>query len=270
MEVADLNKLRADLAALEGSIQKDQRTIAALEALVPWSKRESYALEKNDWSRLHRLADATSANELVFVGDAKRDTASIGMLLFEKAQVFVVANDWAGAFGDAIDSLDDELALPYPHCSFEFRISGKTVIAIALQPEGDNISVTWFAEIAPGIWAHINDGTIRAFGFAWLQIKAICIALESEVAVKEVLRAPAALNKKIARAGRCAVFDHHMVRLAPRHRVTPPDFQGGTGRRHRLHFRRGHWRHYEGRKTWIRWMLVGDPSLGFIDKHYSL
>jgi hypothetical protein len=33
---------------------------------------------------------------------------------------------------------------------------------------------------------------------------------------------------------------------------------------------RGHWRHYERHKTWIKWTLVGDPDLGFVDKHYRL
>lgn len=37
-----------------------------------------------------------------------------------------------------------------------------------------------------------------------------------------------------------------------------------------LHFRRGHWRHYGEYKTWIKWMLVGDPELGFVDKMYKL
>jgi len=33
-----------------------------------------------------------------------------------------------------------------------------------------------------------------------------------------------------------------------------------------------HWfdSHLEFVKTWIRWMLVGDPDLGFIDKHYRV
>lgn len=37
-----------------------------------------------------------------------------------------------------------------------------------------------------------------------------------------------------------------------------------------MHFRRGHWRHYQDHRTWIKWCLVGDPDLGFVDKHYKL
>jgi hypothetical protein len=38
----------------------------------------------------------------------------------------------------------------------------------------------------------------------------------------------------------------------------------------RLHFRRGHHRHYENYKLWIKWQLVGNPDIGFIDKDYKL
>jgi hypothetical protein len=48
------------------------------------------------------------------------------------------------------------------------------------------------------------------------------------------------------------------------------DGEREPGRKKRLHFRRGHWRHYETHKTWIKWMLVGDPDLGFIEKQYRL
>jgi hypothetical protein len=30
------------------------------------------------------------------------------------------------------------------------------------------------------------------------------------------------------------------------------------------------WRHFVSHKTWIKWTLVGDPDLGFIDKEYRL
>lgn len=67
---------------------------------------------------------------------------------------------------------------------------------------------------------------------------------------------------------------HHLkdaiVDLARRHRIANPAEPSGNGSRKRLHFRRGHWRHYESMKTWIRWCLAGDPDLGFIDKHYTL
>jgi hypothetical protein len=38
--------------------------------------------------------------------------------------------------------------------------------------------------------------------------------------------------------------------------------------RKRLHLRRGHWRHFATYRTWIKWMMVGNPDLGFVDKEY--
>jgi hypothetical protein len=61
-----------------------------------------------------------------------------------------------------------------------------------------------------------------------------------------------------------------MIDLAKRHRVA--HVGGASSGRHkkRLHFCRGHWRHYEKSKTWIRWCLKGDPDLGFVDAEYKL
>lgn len=43
-----------------------------------------------------------------------------------------------------------------------------------------------------------------------------------------------------------------------------------TGIKKRQHERRGHWRHFKnGKKTWIRNCLAGDPNLGFVSKDYN-
>jgi len=43
-----------------------------------------------------------------------------------------------------------------------------------------------------------------------------------------------------------------------------------TGIKKRQHERRGHWRHFKnGKKTWIRNCLAGDPNLGIIYKDYN-
>jgi hypothetical protein len=47
-------------------------------------------------------------------------------------------------------------------------------------------------------------------------------------------------------------------------------FDIGAAASPRLHFRRGHYRHYPNHKLWIRWCLVGNPDLGFIDADYRL
>jgi hypothetical protein len=93
--------------------------------------------------------------------------------------------------------------------------------------------------------------------------------LDAEVAVHSVVRAPHALNVKRKNEGKIPIFDHHIVKLSDRHRASAKRF-GDTHKSPRLHFRRGHWRHFQTHKTWIKWMLVGDPELGFVDKEYRL
>lgn len=65
-----------------------------------------------------------------------------------------------------------------------------------------------------------------------------------------------------------------VVSLTRREHVLPrsrAEFDPDREVRHvRMHFRRGHWRHYQEHRTWIKWMLVGDPDLGIIEKHYRL
>ena len=102
------------------------------------------------------------------------------------------------------------------------------------------------------------------------QIRAMCIALDAEVAVSSIVRAPHRLNAARVDRGRLPIFDYHVVSLAKR---TRPEALADTeceGRHPRLHWVRGHWRHYTNVKTWIRWHLRGDPDLGFIEKHYRL
>jgi hypothetical protein len=104
-------------------------------------------------------------------------------------------------------------------------------------------------------------------------IKAACISLEAKVAEIEVVRAPHKLNAARERRGKLPISDYHIINLARRQQVEPLPLEHkleAHPRSPRLHFRRGHWRHFVNHKTWINWTLVGDPDLGFIDKHYRL
>lgn len=103
------------------------------------------------------------------------------------------------------------------------------------------------------------------------QIKAVAVALDAEVASTEVIRAPHRSNHPPHDRARLPGYSFHIVNLARRQRAEPLERDDDAPAHHlRLHFRRGHWRHYETHKTWIKWMLVGDPSLGFVDKEYRL
>jgi hypothetical protein len=151
-------------------------------------------------------------------------------------------------------------------------MGGVTIILIALQPEEQPATGVAFIECPGGYWWYVPaDATkeMPVLDFAWKQIRAISIALDAEVASHDVVRAPTALNERRQKKGELPLYDYRIIKL---HGRILRGHAPGTGshRSPRLHFRRGHWRHYQAHKTWIRWTLVGDPELGFIDKAYRL
>lgn len=263
-ELAELQKKRAKT---EKRLDLLEATKAGAEFLIIWNEKEP-VLEKNDCSRLHKLVTAYQADEVYFPEDKK--PTEVGELLFKDVHPFVVQNDWAKAFENATDYAEGEITLPFNICAFEFRISGVSIIVLALQPEGEAVSLIGFAE-SHGVWFCIWDKAAQEvpYQLAWHEIRAICIALEAECAVKELMRAPEKLNRAREEAGKLPLYSYHVVKLSERHRASAKQF-GGTHKSPRLHFRRGHWRHFETHKTWIKWMLVGDPELGFVDKEYRL
>lgn len=225
-------------------------------------------LERNDCSRLHKLCEAARDGRIT---DSKFHRGYPDDALNYVSQTFVVKHDWASAFDDAA-GMAEEFKLPYDFCAFEFRLSGRTVIAVAAEAAADEErKFTAFTQINE-LWCGFNvaeDSESKATRFVYSQIRAICIALDAEVATHSVVRAPARLNEKRAKAGKVPLRDFHVVDLARRHRIANPA-HGDGGTKKRLHFRRGHWRHFEQSKTWVKWCLVGNPDLGFISKHYSL
>lgn len=185
--------------------------------------------------------------------------------IFPVAEVFLIEHDWATAFSKANDILSGDINLPYEVCCFEFLMSDRRVVIVAVQ-DGETIHRQYAIEATNG-WGLIGRATEKGLD---RQIAAICIALDAEVAETELIRAPHLKNSKGAQRA-APLSRHHVVILSRRARPAPlPEGSGGTHRSPRLHFRRGHWRHLETHKTWIKWMLVGDPDLGFIEKTYRL
>jgi len=288
-----LRALNAQADAIQGRIQKVEAEgrdqIAALNSIKAWTNLHSYHLEPNDCSRIHKLHEAFRAGRVINHNKvlAQPDLEDLmGNTWISGNQPFVVQHDWAAAFKNATDYADGPFRLPFDLCAFEFRISGVTVIVLVMQPEapgilsgpnrfedvefvGPHFSMPYI-QCAGGYWycpgQRCDDLWMR---YAWKQIRAICIALDAEVATKETMRAPVPVNEKRAARGEPPMRDYHVVTLRGRQTHAPAP-AGGTHRSPRLHFRRGHWRHYETHKTWIRWMLVGNPELGFIDKSYRL
>lgn len=272
MQRADISrllqeKLHREMATLETSKAETRTHLDALNDLKTWCDRETLVLEKNDCSRLHLLKEAIVNRRLMGndgVVESTYVTASLN-------HTFVVKHDWAKAFENA-SGIEDLVKLPYEICCFEFRFSGKTFIAIACENEAVAQGVQFTLLVQCGnswyCWSgEKKDDAVTAF--AWTQIRAICIALDADVATHDVVRAPHKLNEKRVKSGREPLSDYHVVDLAKRHRVANP-LHGHSGSKKRLHFRRGHWRHYEAMKVWVRWCLVGDPDLGFIQKNYTL
>jgi hypothetical protein len=243
-------------------------------------------LQKATGTKLHHLRAAVRPDNVMARPENYETTAQLekifGTILHDrvngiKLHSFVVEHDWARAFENAEDFTDDApIRLPFPACLFEFAISGRRVAVMAHEFRDDQYRLMASVETPVG-WAFLNlyaspyIAPIRTL--VQRQIRAICVALEAEIAETEVVRAPHKLNRAREKRGRQPINDYHVVRLARRSRVAPLPSSGSTeepARRVRLHFRRGHWRHFETHKTWIKWTLVGDPDLGFIEKHYRL
>lgn len=272
---------RKERIAAQSDLARLRQIERIIADIVAWNKSVSVRLEKPHGSVLHKLKDALIegrvANIAEIEGAVTSETCATTLAYFERASVFVVQHDWAQAFAGAKDfDKNAEVKLPFEKCVFEFRINGRSVIASVFNddtlPTGRGMTLAvssvddWFIFDAayherPQLWRTINEA-----------VYAICVALEAEVATTEVVRAPHRLNHARERRGRAPLVSFHIVDLARRTRAAmlPRDLHEPPSHRKRLHFRRGHWRHYAESKTWIKWTLVGDPDLGWVDKEYRL
>jgi hypothetical protein len=224
---------------------------------------KAYRLEKNTVGRRHLFVDALLSDRVHGTEEAWKRAD------WSEVQSFVVQHDWAAAFKHATDYLDaDDFRLPFPSCCFEFRISGYNVFVMANERDEKTSFVSF---VGLGEWWVLPTAEQGSQSLLWAQeqIKAICVALEANVAISETVGAPTRLNRKRVERGREPLRPYHVVNLARRHVIERGE-STGTGTHKRLHFRRGHWRHYENKTIWIKWTLVGDPDLGWVEKEYRL
>lgn len=254
---------------------KARREISASTEIIEWM-RAGLRAERISGTRMHDFRTAVLADNLANVQIKFPDALFPGG--WSTIGVFVVEHDWASAFAEAEIENITERRLPFPVCCFELNISGRRVCAFLDQETGGctaavETSVGWTLLNADlGFLMSVGVDVDALLSVVNRQVDAILVALDSGVATTEVIRAPAALNKARARRGKPPIFDYHAVKLARRARAASLPVMSGTPDRAspRLHFRRGHWRQLETYKVWINWTLVGDPDLGFIDKHYRL
>lgn len=275
--------------SLKGNVVRNELDALYMEErLVRWFEaiERGPKLEKPQGSAYHKVMQAMRDKRLYLPSRGERYGNDEATATY---QTFLVEHDWAAAFDGAEDYEGGEIRLPYDRACFEMRVSGCRVVAV-VQGFDDLNRLFPFVEVGVD-WTlpmpFSSDGrkwvpalTHSRYGEAMQpvadlidrQIRAITVALEAQVATADVVRAPYKLNREREKRGALPILDHHIIRLTRRPRPTPledPAYRE-PGRHKRLHFRRGHWRHYDNHKTWIKWMLVGDSDLGFIDKTYRL
>lgn len=288
-----MRELNAKARRLEDERGFLDRVTIAYKEFVEWVPAAPI-LERPGGSFSHHLRQNLLDGEaLIFTAYSQANSVIHGTKeyeteLFDVAQFFVVDHDWAAAFKNAADYADgSEFKLPAEVCAFEFKVSGRSVAMIVAEADGTHFyemmmrgKENWLSfgcacRLDESHSEKFHDGTPDPFAkisnFLRPQVKAICVALEAEVAESQVVRAPHKLNRAREKAGRALLSDYHVVSLSRRTRGAPmlPTSGEVKGVR-RLHFRRGHWRHFESFKTWVRWTLVGNPDLGFVDKEYRL
>lgn len=275
---------------LVGEIASIDKKLEIFNEVEEWT-REPLRLERPEGSQFHKLLE-TMRDGAVLIPMLNEDIPErFGHSLDPISHSFVIGHDWAAAFANAKDFDGGEWRMPYEHTAFEFVFSGKRVIFVVSENQDHRqgllfarFHIGWsmlttfdlMAGKAPVAKADTEGKIFEALATRCMaQIRAIVIALEAEVAVTEVVRAPHKLNAAREKRGKLPILDYHVVALARRTRHEPlPDTTSLVEmepRRHpRLHFVRGHWRHFPNHKTWIRWFLRGDADLGYIDKHYKL
>lgn len=281
------NKHRDLKAEIGGIRRRNVDAMATLGRLFKWSEQvpRPLRLERCQETRLSELIGelklAEPGTPLCTVENDGGVPSTIHAL--RHAQILLIEHDWAGAMAKA--DLDADFQLPYDVTVFEmvmgerhliaqvdlFQGSPKICLFVSSNDGWLRTQVAWWRN---GRWESGPEGRHQDVAefeeivlYVGAQVRACCIALDAEVATATAVRAPHRSN-----SARDATVrkPYHVVSLARRERAVRLSDPGATGRHPRLHFRRGHWRHFENHKTWIKWMLVGDPDLGFVDKHYKL
>lgn len=251
-----------------------------------WSLGYDYRLVRPDSSVAYK------AQEAMRNGSAPMHVTTLvaERLLREKLEVFLVQHRWADVFY-ATEIWEGDLMLPFPVTAFEFLTEGglRAILVVLSNDDGtwpsDGKSVVLLHEHGHGTMARWGVGDLEAVrnfdrdretdlgatGFCLsilAHARAMCIALDAGLVDSQSTPAPQRLNKARGKQGRPPVNGYRTVHVM-RSRDGGPSNEGGEHGRVRLHVRRGFMR-FAGtpKATPVRWCLVGNPDLGFIDKLY--
>lgn len=206
---------------------------------------------------------------------------------FLSAQVFVVRESFSKLMEgfDVDGDTDQGVRMPFDTCLFEFTVEGKRIICLRGHRYADDNTFNPdyaqdFIEI-DGNWASLSHSggyddarmvtlpeTSHIREFLDSEIRALCIFLEAEVAQRKVVRAPLRINENRRRLGKSTVADYFVIDLSKRARVVNP-IVSASCREVRRHLRRGHWRHFQNHRTWIKWCVVRSDRAEFVEHHYA-
>ena len=268
---AKIPELRNEAERLEFEIASHKNKLEAFEAARVFLESDNVSWERPSASIAHKLFEEIDNNAVLGYLDTgeklvKIKDNDVWQRIRQDMQVFVIEHNWADAFSKA-DIIEGEVRFPYKISCFEMRVNGRHILYIV-----DETS-NYLAMLCGSLWIYFissQRATLTVAKAIETQVRAVCISLDAEVAKAEIVRAPHKLNHAREKAGKLPLYDYHVVSLVRRVRAEPMTLSDEPVNRKRLHWRRGHWRHFANHKTWIRWQLVGNSDIGFVDKHYRL
>lgn len=252
-------------------IKRKEFRLGILRGLSSLIKESKPTISKPDGSAIHKLIKSGLAGRLY------DDRSSVPNNSLEKEKdawshirdnvnTFVIERDWAAVIAGRIEG---DFIFPYSCCAFEMTVCGRRGVYIH-DDERDvfcaQINGEWIGMIVDESFRSVEVGT----SFIYNQVRAVCVLLDAEVAAAPVTRAPHLQDSRRKKTDDLPLYDYRTIQLTRHPHGGSLPQNGEIAKSKRLHFRRGHWRHFQTHKTWIKWMLVGDPDLGFIDKHYRI
>lgn len=176
-------------------------------------------------------------------------------------------------------------ALPYPVCFVVGRQSDGTAAVLRLHTSDtrESMAITGFVLGPASEWQHAIEPFLVALVDGGLQISQpdgteptddseyraalqhvedFLLSLRKEQTAYKPTARPSFINSKRAAKGKGPVlFDWHTVTVKPA--PAKGESQGGTHASPRLHDRRGHWRKYPQRQSWLGKELQGRRCLAW-------